>query len=400
MPPAPAGKVFLTTVALGIVTALVAVSDASSGEAATPPAVPPVIIDYFFEPGCEECFRVTSEVIPVLQARYAGFYVLHKWDTGLEEHYLKLAAYMDQQGVQDNAAVFMVIDGQDVLAGFEVIAERLFSLMDERLAARLEDAAAVPVTAAGSPPAGRELVAQRIERFTLTGVLVGGLIDGINPCAIATLVFLISVLSMSRVNGWNLLLVGVAFCLASLLTYTAIGFGVLRALHALACFQTVRTSVDFILVAVLTVFAVYSFCDAFRYRQTRMTKDVTLQLPAKVKQTIHRIVRVGLGKKAQVTWAFAIGAAVTALESVCTGQIYVPTLALVVKSGTAVTRGLSYLVLYNLMFILPLVVVFLLTYRGLKLTRLIEWSVRNVFVSKLLMGGFFLALAAAILSMD
>ena len=231
-------------------------------------------------------------------------------------------------------------------------------------------------------------------------MLVGGLIDGINPCAIATLVFLISVLSMSRVSGWNLLLVGVAFCLASLLTYTAIGFGVLRALHALACFQTVRTSVDFILVAVLTVFAVYSFCDAFRYRQTRMTKDVTLQLPAKVKQTIHRIVRVGLGKKAQVTWAFAIGAAVTALESVCTGQIYVPTLALVVKSGTAVTRGLSYLVLYNLMFILPLVVVFLLTYRGLKLTRLIEWSVRNVFVSKLLMGGFFLALAAAILSMD
>lgn len=343
---------------------------------------------------------MASEVIPVLQERYAGLYVLNKWDIGLEEHYLKLVVYMEQRGVQDNAYVFMVIDGQDVLAGFEAMAERLFPLMDECLAAHLEDAAAVSATASVSPPAGRELVAKRIERFTFMGVLVGGLIDGVNPCAISTLVFLISVLSMSRVSGWNLLFIGVAFCLASFLTYTAIGFGVLRALHALSCFQTVRTIVNFILVAALAGFAVYSFRDAFRYRKTRMAKDVTLQLPEKVKQTIHRIVRVGFGKKAQVPAAFTVGAAVTALESVCTGQVYVPTLALVVKSGTAVASGLSYLVLYNLMFILPLVVVFLLTYRGLTLTRLIEWSVRNVFVSKLLMGGFFLALAAAIFIMD
>lgn len=385
---------------LGIVTALAAVSDASLGEASPPPAVSPVIIDYFFEPGCEECLRVDSEVIPVLQERYEGFYVLNKWDIGIEDHYLKLVAYMEQQGVHDNAYVFMVIDGKDMLAGFKAIAERLFPLMDERLAAHLEDADAAPSTASVSPQAGRELVAKRIERFTLTGVLVAGLIDGINPCAISTLVFLISVLSMSRVSGWNLLLIGAAFCLASFLTYTAIGFGVLHALHALSYFQTVRTIVDFILVAVLAGFAVYSFRDAFRYRKTGMAKDVTLQLPEKVKQTIHRIVRVGLGKKTRVAAAFAIGAAVTALESVCTGQVYVPTLVFVVKSGTAVTSGLSYLVLYNLMFILPLVVVFFLTYRGLKLTRLIEWSVRNVFVSKLLMGCFFFAMAVVIFIMD
>jgi cytochrome c biogenesis protein CcdA len=94
-----------------------------------------------------------------------------------------------------------------------------------------------------------------------------------------------------------------------------------------------------------------------------------------------------------VATAFAVGAGVTVLESVCTGQVYVPTLALVVKSGTAVARGIAYLLLYNLMFILPLVIALWLTYRGMGLTRLLAWSRNNVVTGKVMLGIFFLALA-------
>ena len=83
--------------------------------------------------------------------------------------------------------------------------------------------------------------------------------------------------------------------------------------------------------------------------------------------------------------AFGLGCVVTGIESVCTGQVYVPTLALVVKRGADLVRGMTYLAVYNLMFILPLVVVLLLSYRGLRLFSLIEWSKHNVVTSKALM---------------
>jgi hypothetical protein len=49
------------------------------------------------------------------------------------------------------------------------------------------------------------------------------------------------------------------------------------------------------------------------------------------------------------------------------------------------------------MFILPLVAVFLLTYFGLRTETLLEWSRKEVVVSKTLLGLFFLAMATLIL---
>jgi len=94
---------------------------------------------------------------------------------------------------------------------------------------------------------------------------------------------------------------------------------------------------------------------------------------------------------------FFLGAVVTAIESICTGQVYVPTLVLVVKgAGEASRTAWSYLLLYNLMFIVPLAAVFLLTYFGLRTQTLLEWSKRNVVTSKILLGIFFLAMAVLI----
>ena len=65
------------------------------------------------------------------------------------------------------------------------------------------------------------------------------------------------------------------------------------------------------------------------------------------------------------------------------------------KSGSGVWQGLALLILYNFLFVLPLLVVLVLTYMGLKLFNLIEWSRRNVVTSKVLLGLFFLGLAVA-----
>jgi hypothetical protein len=49
------------------------------------------------------------------------------------------------------------------------------------------------------------------------------------------------------------------------------------------------------------------------------------------------------------------------------------------------------------MFILPLIIVLWLTWRGLKTAELLAWSRRNVVFSKCLLGFFFLSLATLLM---
>jgi hypothetical protein len=103
-----------------------------------------------------------------------------------------------------------------------------------------------------------------------------------------------------------------------------------------------------------------------------------------------------IGARSVVFGGAAIGAGVTVLESVCTGQVYVPTLLLIIRSSSgAAAKAWTCLLLYNLMFIVPLVCVFLLTYFGMKMNLLQELNRRNVVMSKVLLGVFFIALAIA-----
>ena len=91
--------------------------------------------------------------------------------------------------------------------------------------------------------------------------------------------------------------------------------------------------------------------------------------------------------------SFAIGGLVTLLESICTGQFYVPTLVYMSRQAAGGRQALGLLVLYNVMFVIPHVVVFAAAYRGVTNERLLAWSRANAVWSKVLLGLGFAALA-------
>jgi hypothetical protein len=361
---------------------------AAAGEAAPAPA----LIDFYYEPGCPECERVDAEILPELEARYPGAYRLQRWDLGEETNFFKLVKLQERLGNPVNAHVFMSVGAQCLLAGYSGIATGLWPALE----ACWLDGARAP---AAAEPAGAEppLLAERLRRFTLWGIVVAGLVDSINPCAIATLVFFISLLAVARVQGRVLLAAGTAFCVAAYVTYFVIGFGLLRAFYLFAGYRLLQQTINAAMVALVLAFAWLSFRDAWRYQRTRDPRVVVLQLPERLKRQTHTVMRRGLKARHITLGGLAIGSLVTLLEAVCTGQVYVPTLVYLIKSGTAVGHSLAYLALYNFLFILPLIVVFLLTYRGLQFQKLQEWSRREVVVSKILLGCFFLAMAALLL---
>ncbi|MFC1497398.1 cytochrome c biogenesis CcdA family protein [Verrucomicrobiota bacterium] len=381
-----------------IVLLLISVSAVASDKALGANDISPVIIDYFFEPGCPDCLRVKNQIMPELNERFEGFYKLNRYDVGIESNVFTLVAYQKKLDITKNEPVCMIVDYKYVFNGFAKIKKGLFNRIDECAAQRmaLGWTPPEPIAVKQVTEGGIGLVEDRVKKFTVPAVVTAGLIDGINPCAIGSLVFFMSLLAVSKVRGRGLLAMGISFCLASFITYTAIGFGLLRVLHLFSGFEKLQFYVKILMIAVLGLFAYLSFRDAYKYIQTGNPDDVSLQLPQNVKKKIHEIMRTGLGTGSLVSGGIFVGVIVTALESVCTGQVYVPTLVLVIRSGSAISKGWPLLLLYNLMFILPLVIVFILTYRGLKTETLIEWSKRNVVVSKILLGCFFLAMAVLI----
>ena len=209
----------------------------------------------------------------------------------------------------------------------------------------------------------QELARRRTGDLTAGVVALAGLVDGINPCAIATLVFLLSALTVARVSGARLLAAGGAYCLASFATYFLIGLGLLQFIRSLEGLAGVRTAFNWGMAAALVVLAVLSLRDAFRLWKTGKGSELSLKLPDGIRDRIHRLIRGSrsggpLRRRglALVLTCFGLGAVVTLLEAVCTGQVYLPALTLMAESEPSSMRWLGLLALYNVLFVLPLAV--------------------------------------------
>ena len=379
-------------VALPLVLATCAcVADGDAG-------LPPVAIDYFYEPGCADCYRVRDNVMPGLRERFEGFYVLNRWDMGVKSNVVRLIAYQERLGVTKSESVSMYVDCEHVLNGYAAIRKGLFPRIDEAVAERMEPGWEPPEPVPMPDMPAEDTARSRMATFTLGAVLVAGLADGVNPCAVSALVFLMSLLGVAKVRGRRLLLMGASFCIASFATYFAIGFGLLRCLHIFEGFGALREGIEIAMVLVLAVLAFLSFRDALRYRRSHDAKDVALRLSKRVQSWTHAIMKRGVRSHHLFLGGLAVGAAVTALESVCTGQVYVPTLMVVAKSGFS-ARAWGYLLAYNGMFVLPLVVVFIAVYLGLRTEALLRWSRREVVWAKIALGALFLGMAGFILWM-
>lgn len=372
----------LVSAAVLLATALCATAPASSApDHPSTPAIVAVEVRFFFEPGCDDCARITNRVLPLIVSQFGDLVRVARLSVDIASNRLALLDAVTRAGDKSNERVYMDVNRRHLLAGADTI--------ENNLATTINLALSEPPPQVASHPAD---TARRLATgFTVPGVLAAGLLDSINPCAIAALIFLVSVLTLARERPINVLAAGLAYCCGVFVTYTAIGFGLLHALRGLQTFPTIRMVFDLVLCGLLAVLAVVSFRDAAKTR-SGAGGDMTLRLPDSLSALVRATLRNRLGAAAGLASAFLAGTLVTAIETVCTGQVYGPTLAIIVARGGSVWRESVLLLLYNLMFILPLLVILILTWRGIAISRLLAWSARNAVTAKIAMGLFFLAL--------
>lgn len=196
-------------------------------------------------------------------------------------------------------------------------------------------------------------------QWLLPLVGVAALIDSINPCAFSILLLTIAfLLSMGKLRT-SVLAIGSAYILGIFLVYLVIGLGLLQTLHLFDTPHFMAKVGATLLIALGLINIVKEFFPAFPLR---------LAIP----QGAHRHI-AALMEKASVPTAVALGVLVGLCEFPCTGGPYLMVLGLLHDHATYYT-GAAYLTLYNLIFVLPLVLILLIASDRTLLAKVQAWQ--------------------------
>ena len=229
---------------------------------------------------------------------------------------------------------------------------------------------------------GRTALRELFESFGVLTVAVAGLLDGINPCAMATLVFLISYLTFAQRSPKEVLATGLLFATGIFVAYLAVGLGAFRALQMMAGFTLASRLLYPAMALGTAILSGYSFRDYLRAKAGAVS-DMTLKLPRGLTRLSHGLIRSSLRVPTFLGFAFVAGLLISILELFCTGQIYLPTLMYMWSTETLRMRSLQLLVLYVAMFTLPIVALTVVAYAGVSSEKLTRFARRNTAAVKL-----------------
>ncbi len=343
---------------------------------------------YFYQDGCDVCERAERD-IKYIQQKYPQLVVRR---VAISEG-AALSQYLSERaGVPEALRLTapMLFIGDAYLAGSDIRAPAIETLLTPYLQSGSPEPWAGFEENAGE---AEQSIVDRFRSFGILAVMGAGLLDGINPCAFATIIFLLSYLAVRKRTGKTLLAVGAAFTLGVFITYLLVGFGLLKFLTALPFLDVISKWLYGITAVICLALAVGSISDAIKARKGKL-EDMSLTLPKRLRGVTHKMIREGSSSKWYVLSAFGLGLVVSLIELACTGQVYLPTIIFVMGVPELRAKATLSLLLYNLMFIVPLVVVFLLVYFGTSSQQLTEWMKKHAATVKIIMAVFFVLLAA------
>ncbi len=349
---------------------------------------------FFHKPGCEECRRA-RELLASMKSSFPGLEVT-------EANIMEAASTLLNQAL---CARFSVPSAHHTVtpalfsqAGFSIrddISPATVGALLQRTTRLPQDDSWMTVSREETTAAARE-VERRYESLTLGVVVLAGLLDGINPCAFATIILFLSWLQIARRTSREMLLTGAAFILAVFIAYLSAGLVLYKVLEGLSRFTWIQKWMNYVFAAFALLAAFLSFRDAALASRGRMDQ-MTLQLPGFLKSRIRDSIRAGAKARRFIIAAFVTGLVVSLLELACTGQVYAPIIYQIQQGrGGAVL----WLLAYNLAFILPLVIIFLATWLGLRSEHLMAFQKKHTGTVKCALGFLFIVLALLILFSD
>lgn len=222
--------------------------------------------------------------------------------------------------------------------------------------------------------------------LTIPIIIVAALLDSINPCVFGVLIFLIAFMTRVFKSANKMLIFGLLYTAIVYLTYLLIGFGILK-----FTVDAGFANIFYWIAALLAIFAgLLEIKDFFWYG-----KGLSLQIipggAERIKMYTRHIEKMEQKNPLLLIGTTALlGVVVVLVELPCTGAPYLAILGLLSKGSYS--AAIPLLLLYNLIFILPLFVIIGIAYFGTSSRILENWRKEHKGLMRLVVGLFLLGL--------
>lgn len=228
------------------------------------------------------------------------------------------------------------------------------------------------------------------DTFTLGKITMLALADSVNPCAIAVLTMvLVSILVANPEKKKKVLAAGLAFSLAVFIGYLVYGTLIVQFFRLFAEFLRHNSTYIYDGLAILAILiGALNIKDSIKYKAGSFGTEMPLFMRPKVKKTISKMTS---------PWgAFIIGFVVTLFLLPCTIGPYIIASGLLSELGYLL--ALPWLIYYNLLFILPMIIITLIIFFGLtRIQDVSAWKEKNIRKLHLIAGILLVAVGILLL---
>ncbi|MBD3313828.1 hypothetical protein GF345_05280 [Candidatus Woesearchaeota archaeon] len=249
--------------------------------------------------------------------------------------------------------------------------------------AGVENLSEALVISGDSSPAENPEKKSLMNKITIPAVIGAAAVDAINPCAFAVLIILLTTIIAAKKKG-RALQAGLAFAAAIFISYFLMGLGLYSAVQV-----TGLTHIFYYVVAILAIIiGLFNLKDYLWYGKW-FIMEVPKSWRPKMKMLLKGVT--------STPGAFLIGFVVSLFLLPCTSGPYIVILGLLSKASTRPTAMLL-LLLYNLIFILPMLIITFAIYFGFTTTeKAEEWRQRKLKTLHLIAGIIILLLGIGML---
>lgn len=199
-------------------------------------------------------------------------------------------------------------------------------------------------------------------------------------------------MSSAKRTKREIIAVCAAFTASVYLTYFAIGLFLYKVIAEInsrgGWYLFAADMVYYAAFLICVVCGILCLWDAFKLFRGKAAEEMVMQLPKAFKKRMNVAMAKGIRAKWLVVGVFMAGVSVSFLEAACTGQVYLPTILIIAEASP--WQSFMLLAWYNLLFILPLLIIFGLVLMGVTSQQLADFFKKNVVWTKLALGIVFI----------
>ncbi|MCK4782013.1 hypothetical protein KAS79_03795 [Candidatus Parcubacteria bacterium] len=224
-------------------------------------------------------------------------------------------------------------------------------------------------------------------QLTLAKILSLAAVDAVNPCALAVLILMLTaILTYNPKDKKRVLLTGLAFVASVFVMYFFYGLIIIKFFQTIQVLTSVKIWIYKFLGGAATILGILNIRDFLKYKPGGFLTEMPMFLRPKVKKIISGIT--------SPKGAFGVGAFVTVFLLPCTIGPYI--ICGGILSACELMEIFPWLLMYNLIFIFPMLVIIGLIYLGLrKVEDVSAWKEKNIRYLHLIAGLIIFGLGLA-----